>query len=117
MPPNPTQSVPPNFWLNADGPSLTAASSDDDEEPRPKKTKAAPKKRKADASANETAPKKRKAPKKKAETDPDAPKKPSALSRPLLVTPEMSRWLGGATQISRPELTKKFWAYAKVHPA
>ena len=41
-------------------------------------------------------------------------KKPSPFTRPLKVSPELSEWLGGQTEISRPELTKRFWAYAKV---
>ena len=40
--------------------------------------------------------------------------KPNALTRPLKVSPELSEWLRGETEISRPQLTKRFWAYAKV---
>ena len=51
--------------------------------------------------------------KRKVEADPDKPKKPSNFTKPLKVSEELSEWLGGLTEISRPELTKRFWAYAK----
>ena len=51
--------------------------------------------------------------KRKVDADPDKPKKPSNFTKPLKVSEELSEWLGGLTEISRPELTKRFWAYAK----
>lgn len=42
------------------------------------------------------------------------PRKLNGFSKPLKVSPELSEWLGGEKQISRPQLVKRFWAYAKV---
>lgn len=72
----------------------------------PPKSAARPK-RKSEASASKSA-------KKAKKSSSDTPKKPSAFTRPLKVSPELSAWLGGDTEISRPQLTKRFWDYAKV---
>lgn len=81
-----------------------------DEEGVASSKKATPKpKRRAEASADKPTKKS-----KSSSADPDAAKKPNAFTRPLKVSPELSEWLGGQTSISRPQLTKHFWAYAKV---
>ena len=90
-----------------DGP-VQGAEADEEGVASPKKATPKPK-RKAEASADKPAKKS-----KSSTTDPDAAKKPNAFTRPLRVSPELAEWLGGQTSISRPQLTKYFWAYAKV---
>lgn len=88
----------------------------DDDEPKPKKARKQPKKKaakKADDSGDEEISSD------DGEDDDYKPKKKRAgtshFSRPLAVSEELSAWLGGDNQISRPELTKRAWAYFKEH--
>lgn len=91
-----------------DGPMASDGAESNDDESEDGEGKPRPKRR-SDKPAAEKPAKKAKATK----LDGSA-KKPSAFTRPLRVSPELSEWLGGQTEISRPELTKRFWAYAKV---
>jgi hypothetical protein len=50
--------------------------------------------------------------KKRRESADGTPAKPNGFTRELNVTPELSAWLERKT-VSRPELTRRFWAYIK----
>lgn len=44
----------------------------------------------------------------------DGEAKPAnGLTKPVRVSPELGTWLGGVTEISRPQLTAAFWKYVK----
>ena len=54
-------------------------------------------------------------PRKRARSDAGegGPPKLNGFTKPVRVSEEMSRWLGGRTSLSRPELTKYMWEYVK----
>lgn len=70
---------------------------------------ARPKPKRKPAAANGEAARPKKARREKAD---GAPAKPNGFTREHHVTPELAAWLDRAS-ISRPELTKFFWAYVK----
>lgn len=37
----------------------------------------------------------------------------NGFNKPVRVSPELGTWLGGMTEISRPQLTAAFWKYVK----
>lgn len=44
----------------------------------------------------------------------DGEAKPAnGLLKPVRVSPELGTWLGGVTEIARPQLTAAFWKYVK----
>ena len=74
-------------------------SNDEGEAPKPKRKPAA---------SGEAA----KAKKARRESEGGAPAKPTGFTREHVVTPELAAWLDRKT-VSRPELTRFFWAYIK----
>ncbi|ORY94946.1 SWIB/MDM2 domain-domain-containing protein, partial [Syncephalastrum racemosum] len=47
--------------------------------------------------------------------DPNKPKRKTGLNKPLLLSPALSKFVGGETEMSRPEIVKKLWAHIKQH--
>ncbi|KAI8149905.1 hypothetical protein BJV82DRAFT_585165 [Fennellomyces sp. T-0311] len=48
--------------------------------------------------------------------DPNAPPKPkrkTGLNKPLILSPELSAFVGGDTELSRPDIVKRLWKYIK----
>ena len=70
---------------------------------------ARPKPKRKPAAANGEAARPKKARRERAD---GAPANPNGFTRKNAVTPELAAWLGRAS-ISRPDLTKFFWAYVK----
>ena len=51
---------------------------------------------------------------KKAKPAEDGPKKESVLNKKVKLSPELSKFVGGATEMSRPDVTKATWAWIKL---